>query len=127
MLLHSRKGGIAALDLLGIELAGRLAEIDHLEAAHGDIGLVAVLLPEQPLVHFRSRKAVLRDQVAAGGEIADDGVGLRQRAAVVEFKHRHLAGAVQLEERERARLTLHGVDGNPRIGFAQVVARPFHL
>src|SRR5438552_15876999 len=51
MLLHPRQRGMAALHLLGIEPGSRLLEIDHLEAADGDIGLVAVLLPEQPLIH----------------------------------------------------------------------------
>ena len=61
LMLHPRQRGIAALDLVGIEIGGRLAEIDHLEAAHRDIGLVAVLFPEQPLVHLRRRKGIGRE------------------------------------------------------------------
>ena len=105
-LLHPRQRGIAALDLVGIEIGGGFAEIEHLEAAHRDIGLVAVLLPEQPFIHLRRGEGVGGNEVAAAGEIADDGVGLRQRAAVVEFDHRHLAGAVELEELRRAGLAL---------------------
>ena len=46
MMLHPRQCGIAPLDLFRIEIGQRLAEIDGLESAPGDEGLVAVLFPE---------------------------------------------------------------------------------
>src|SRR5262245_56245815 len=45
MLLHAVERRIAALDLFGIELRDVLAEIDHVEAAHRHVGLVAILFP----------------------------------------------------------------------------------
>ena len=101
-----------------------MSEIEHLEAADRDIGLVAVLFPEQPLVHLRRRKRVRRNEIAAAGEIADDGVGLRQRAAVVEFDRRHLAGAVELEKFRRAGLALERIDGDPAVGQREPGRRP---
>src|SRR5436305_10581042 len=74
--LHPIERRIAALDLLGIELGDILAEIDQLEAAHCDIGLVAVLFPEQPFVHLGSSERVARNERAVASEITDDGVGL---------------------------------------------------
>ena len=127
MLLHTVERSIAALDLFRVELGDVLAEIDDLEAAHRDVGLVAVLLPEQPFVHLGRREGVGRDQRAVAGEIADDGVGLRQCAAVVECDGRHLAGAVHGEELRRARLALASVDLNPLVRQREPVADPLHL
>ena len=127
LMLHPRQRRIAALDLVGIEIGCRLAQIFHLEAAHRDIGLVAVLLPEQPFVHLRGGKCVGGNEIAAAGEISDDGVGLRQRAAVIEFDRRHLARAVELEKWRGAGLALERVDGDPAIGQREPVADPFHL
>src|SRR3954470_19297882 len=62
MLLHAVERRIAALDLFRIELGGVLAEIDELEAAHRDIGLVAVLFPEQPFVHLGGSEGVARNE-----------------------------------------------------------------
>src|SRR5947208_5832549 len=116
LVLHPRQRRIAALDLVGIEVGNRLLQIEHLEAAYGDIGFVAVLFPEQPLVHLPFRVRVLRDEVRTAAEIADDGVGLRQRAAVVEFDRGHLAGPVDLEELRGTRLALEGAARYPGIG-----------
>ncbi len=88
---------------------------------------MAVLFPEQPLVHLRGRKRVGRDEIAAAGEIADDGIGLGQHTAIIEFDDRHLARAVELEKRGRAGLALERVDGDPCIGQRQSVADPFYF
>src|SRR5262249_14202597 len=103
------------------------AEIDHLEAAHRDIRLVAVLFPEQPLIHLRRSKGVRRDEIAAAREIADDGVGLRERAAVVELDGRHLTPRIELEEFRRAAAALQLVDLDPLIGQREVVKNPLPL
>src|SRR5215216_70473 len=42
LVLHPRQRRIAALDLVGVKVGSRLAQIEHLEAADGDIRLVAV-------------------------------------------------------------------------------------
>src|SRR5579859_6086422 len=55
---------IAALHLLRIELGCLLAEIGHLKAADRNVGLVAVLLPEQPFIHLGGRKVFLGDEIA---------------------------------------------------------------
>src|SRR5437868_14529646 len=46
LMLKSRQRRVAALDLFGIEIGGWLAEIFHLEPAHRDIWLGAILLPD---------------------------------------------------------------------------------
>jgi hypothetical protein len=115
-MFHPRQRRITTLDLVGIEVGCGLAEIDHLKAAHRDGGLVVVLFPEQPFVHLRRREGIGGNEIAAAGEIADDGVGLRQRAAVVEFDHRHLPRAVAFEEFRRPRLALERIDADPCIG-----------
>src|ERR1700742_1118483 len=42
MLLHAIERGITAPDPVGVELGSCLAEITHVEAAHGDVRFVAV-------------------------------------------------------------------------------------
>src|SRR6476620_4573697 len=69
LVLHPRQRRIAALDLVGVEIGGGLSEIEHLETAYGDIGLVAILFPEQPLVHLCRRKGVHRNEIAVAREI----------------------------------------------------------
>ena len=53
LVLHPRQRRVAALDLVRVEFGRGLAQIRHLETAYRDMRLVAVLFPEQPLVHFR--------------------------------------------------------------------------
>src|SRR6185312_10663788 len=118
---------VAAPHEVRIERAGRLAEIDHVEAAHGHIRLVAVLLPEQPSVHFRGGKGVLRSEIAVAREIADDSVGLGQRATVLEVDRRHLPERIELEEFRRAATAALGVHLDPAIGQRKVIADPFRL
>src|SRR6185503_11317010 len=113
LVLHPSQRRIAALDLVGVEVGSRLAQIEHLEAADGDVRLMAVLFPEQPLVHLPFRERILWNEMRTAGEITDDRVGLRQRAAVVEFDRRHLPGAIKLEKLRGARLALEGVDRYP--------------
>src|SRR6185436_20782090 len=72
LVLHPRQRRIAALDLVRVEVGSRLAQIEHLEAADRDVRLMAVLLPEQPLVHLPFGERILRDEVRAAREIPDD-------------------------------------------------------
>ena len=88
---------------------------------------MAILFPEQPFIHLRGRKGVGRNEIAAAGEVSDDGVGFRQHPAVVEFDRRHLARVVQLEKLRGASLALERVDADPCVGQRQPVADPFHL
>ncbi len=125
--LHVVKRDIAALHQIQIQFARGLAEIDHLKAAHGHIGLMAVLLPEQPGVHLRGGKGVDGNEIAAAGEIPDDRIGLRERTAVVEFDRGHLPPRVELEKLGRAAAALGGVDVDPCGGQRQRAAHPFHL
>src|SRR4029077_1625614 len=103
------------------------SKIDHLGAAHRNIWLVTILVPEQPLVPLGCGKAIARDEIAAAGQIANDGVGLRQRAAIVEFDHGHLSRAVELEELRSSAFALENIDRNPAVGQRKPVADPFHL
>src|SRR6516165_3166374 len=59
--------------------------------------------------------------------MANDGVGLRQRASVVEFDHGHLSRAIELEEFGVAGLALEDVDRDPAVGQRKPVTDPFHL
>ena len=127
LMLHPRQRRVAALDLVGVEIGRGFAEIDHLETAHRDIRLVAVLLPEQPFIHLRRRKSIAGDQIAAAGEIFDDGVGFRKRPAVVEFDRRHLPRVIELEEFRRAGLAVARVDFDPVVGDRKPVADKLHL
>jgi len=57
LMLHPRQRRVATLDLVRIEIGRRLAEIRHLEAAHRDIGLVAVLFQNSHSSIFAAAKA----------------------------------------------------------------------
>ena len=127
LVLHPRQRRVAALDLVRIEIGRGLAQIHDLETAHRNMGLVAVLFPEQPLVHFRRVERVGRNQIAAAREIADDRIGLGERAAIVELDRRHLARAIELEKLRVARFALQRIDLNPGVGQCELVADPFHL
>ena len=126
-MLHPRQRRVAALDLVGVEIGRGFAEIDHLETAHRDIRLVAVLLPEQPFIHLGRRKGIAGDEIAAAGEVFDDGVGFRKRPAVIEFDRRHLPCAIELEEFRRAGLAVARVDFDPAIGDREVLADKLHF
>src|SRR5580698_4385148 len=96
--IHSCQRRIAALDLVGIEIRRRPAEIDDLETAVGNVRLVAELFPEQPFIHLGRSKSSGWNEITVSGEITDDGVGLGERAAILEIDDRHLPRAVEFEE-----------------------------
>src|SRR5436305_14503830 len=70
LVLKPCERSIATLDLVGIEIEGRLAEILHLKPAHRHVRFMAVLLPEQPLIHLRRREWVCRNERSAPLETA---------------------------------------------------------
>src|ERR1700751_3782965 len=119
--------GIAALHQVRIELVVRLAEIDHLEAADGHIGLVAVLLPEHPGIHLRGCECIPGNEIAVAGEIAGDGVRLRKPAPALEVHRRHLPERVELEEIWRTAFAAHRVALDPAVRQAKIVAEPLPL
>ena len=53
--------GRAAFPQIRVDVMCLLAQIDHLETGDGHVGLVAVLLPEQPRVHLRGSEGILRE------------------------------------------------------------------
>jgi len=58
-----RQGPVAALHQPRLDLLRRPAQQQPLEAGDGDVGLVAVLLPEHPLQHLGPGVGIRRDQV----------------------------------------------------------------
>ena len=61
--LQALQGAIAPLDQPRLQLAHRLAGVADLEPGDGDIGLVAVLLPEHPFQHPRTVICVGGDEI----------------------------------------------------------------
>ncbi len=61
------------------------------------------------------------------GQIQDDGVRLRQDAAVRQPHHRHLARGIHRHEIIAARAALHDADIDPVIIDAEIIGRPFRL
>ena len=97
-LLHRVKRLFAAFDHPRLTLARRLAEIEHLEARHRDIGLVAVLLPEQQLVDLGARERVGGNEPRVARQIEQDRVGLREAPTVGEFDDRNLPERIEGEK-----------------------------
>ncbi len=106
LFLHHAQRLLAACKRRGEPLRRRLlgaVGIDQQRAAHRDVGLVAVLLEEQPLIGKAALVAVGRQQARAFGEIEQHGIGFGEQAAVFEFEQRHLAVGILGDEGGRAR------------------------
>ena len=71
-----------------------MPQIVHDETGYRDIGLMAVLLEEQPLEHLGLLTRLGRPQGRALRQIEEDGVGFRQGIAVGQLQHRDLAVGV---------------------------------
>ena len=127
MLVHQRQHPETARPQIGIDLAVRLLQKEFLEAQHRDRGLVAVLFPEQPLIHQRPFESIGRDQVGVLGQMQHDGVGLGQHAAVGEAHDRHLSGRVHRQKFRRAGLLVDDADLDPVVRKAQPVGDELHL
>lgn len=127
MSLHDVECGFAPLNTPGLPRFLRFFQIAHMEAADGDIGFVAVLFPEQPFIHFRLCKRILWQECTAPAEEAEDCIRLRQRVAIVELHHGHLAMRIELQERVRSRLSLQDVDILPFVFQTKNIGRVFDL
>ena len=88
MPLHHRERGMAALLLrrqLGALQVGHVRMLDPV-ARDGDVGLVAVLLEEQPLQGQRPVEPPGRQEARALGQIAQDRVGFGEAGAVLQHQ-----------------------------------------
>src|SRR5436190_11686421 len=95
--LHEVERGFSADHPDSLARFLRLPEIDHLETADRDIGLVAVLLPEHELVRLGFLILICRHERAAAREMPQNRVRLRQVATIIKLDHRHLAHRVHLQ------------------------------
>lgn len=78
LLLHHVKGMIA-VELLGLVFLTPLfrhPQIDLDVPRHGNERLVAVLLEELPLQHLSAQARIGRKELAAVGQVVQDGIGL---------------------------------------------------
>jgi len=126
-LLHQVECRLAALDPIGLARLPGLAKVPHVETAHRDVRLMAVLLPEQQFVDARGEIGVLGQQRTAVGEIAHDRIRLGEMAPIVELDHRHLAHGVHAQEIPGARLALQDVDRHPLVAEPEVIGGVLHL
>ncbi len=87
MALHDLEGrlafGASGRYLRGV--SNRVLENVNPEAVGGDEGLMAVLLEEEPLQHQRLLVWLVGQVGRTSCEVAQNGVRLRQRAAVREY------------------------------------------
>src|SRR5215469_3278234 len=127
MLLHELEGLVTALMLLWQPRQLIVAPIYHDGASRGHVRLMAVLLPEQPLQHLRSRPTFHGQIFRALGEIAEYGVGLGQVFTVVGLEQRHLAVGIARQELGSAGLPAGGIHLHPAIGLAQLREHELHL
>src|SRR5437588_189964 len=76
MALHGGQGALAAA-ALGLGVGGRRMDVGQIpEPGHGDVGLVVVLLEEQPLEHLGPGERGGGQVLGPVGEVADERVGL---------------------------------------------------
>ena len=122
-LFHQVERGFPALDPRRLARLLRPPEIEHVETADRDIRLVAVLLPEQQFVDLGLRKGVFRQQRAAARQEPDDGVRLRQAAAVIELDRRHLSHRIAAQRLGRPAFALGDVERGPAIRQAEMIGR----
>ena len=109
----SEQGGVPALLQVRRNVLRLILEIEQLVAPYGDVGFVAVLLPEQPFEHPGSFEFVLRDQGRALGEESHDGIRLCQCPAVCEAHCGDLARWVQNQKRGLTSFSRADVDFSP--------------
>ena len=82
MRLHEVERLLAPIDAPRFaQLEGSL-EIDDMVAQRGDVGLAAILFPKQPFVDLGLRAGIVRQQGPVPSKVANDGIGLREAAAI---------------------------------------------
>src|SRR6267378_6903381 len=122
MLLHDLERGVPGGHLLlelGLEFP-RAAEVTNDVARHRDIGLVAVLLEEEPLQDLRAKEALGRQERRSLRQIIEDGIGLRQVNPFLDLEKRNLAVRILREKLRRAGLLFQNVDVQPLVRSPQL-------
>ena len=89
------------------------------KARRRDVGLVAILLKEQPLKHFGALKGVDRQIGCCLGQMEKDGVGLGQRPPILEDQNGNPAIRIDRQKVGRPRLAPIDVHLDPLEGLAQ--------
>src|ERR1700722_9272021 len=126
-MLHRVERLLAALDNPALSIGDRFAEIDHLEARHGDIGFMAILLPEHQFVGFGLIEIVLWRERAVAREISNDRIRLGEMASIRQFNDRDLTKRISFKKRRRPSFSAHDVDFNPLIRQTKIVGRELDL
>src|SRR5260221_7701841 len=98
----------------------RAAEETNDVARDRDIGLVAVLLEEEPLQDLRAKEALGRQERRSVRQIIEDGIGLRQVNPFLDLEKRNLAVRVLGEKLRRAGLLFQNVDVQPLVRTPQL-------
>jgi len=105
--LHDGQRGVAFLvpfaDEMALLVEFSFRRIGEPEACHRDVGLVAVLFEEHPLMRLGAAPAFRGHQLGVLGKVPQDRAGLRQDAAVVEFEHGNATVGILREELCRTR------------------------
>src|SRR5712664_279149 len=117
MLLHDLERGVPGTHLL-LELGLvflRAAEVTNDIARHRDIGLVAVLLEEEPLQDLRAKETLGRQEGRSLRQIIEDGIGLRQVNPFLDLEKGNLAVRVLRKKGRRPGLLFENVDVHPLV------------
>jgi len=117
MFLHDLERGVPGRHLL-LELGLvflRAAEVTDDVARRRDIGLVAVLLEEEPLQDLRVQQALGGQERRSLRQIVEDGIGLRQTDPLLDLEKRNLAVRVLREKGRRPGLLVENVDVHPLV------------
>src|SRR5213594_307355 len=117
MLLHDPERGVPGRHLLlepGLVFL-RAAEVTNDVARHRDVGLVAVLLEEEPLQDLRPKQALGGQEGRSLRQIVEDGIGLREIDPSFDLEDRDLAVRVLGEKGRRPRLLVENVDVHPLV------------
>lgn len=97
------------------------------ETRHRNARLVTVLLEEQPLQRLRAQPGVVGPERGAFGKEAQDRVGLRQSATVIQLQQRYLAVRVFRQVVRCARRAVRAVHVDPAIVATQLVQQQLQL
>ena len=124
MRFHHAQGVVAQLHdswQAGAAVVGKL-RMNREEPGYRDIGLVAVLLEEHPLQCLCAPVAIIWEKGSAFREIAHDGVGFEQQAAILQLHCRNAAIRELAEERGRAGFALDDINSIRSNGISSWVS-----